>query len=296
MGRGKSAHFDRWVLWVKHMGRRTRAVIREKTDYTRFLLDLQGQGLPSSPKPTPVVPSKPKISFSPYRQRIMSDETVKYLYSKSSGVFHDKSCPEALKIPDEELCCSKEYLTEIPQCPLCAIKAYVRLGAKDLYNFHRYERLFDRMRFDPALIRQMYIQKGLKTFAGSNGLTIWGKEDSWRLEFREDSDKTRLMHNNYHPLPDGTRVFTKGYHVQVDPVTPQYALSVIAEYTYEAHKAAMLRREQEVQERLRRLSAAQMPAPSEMLPTEQRKTHKTWAKVTLFIEKFKTWLREVFLK
>lgn len=291
MGYGKSAHSDRRRLWVMHMGRKTRGVIRKKTDYTRLLSELQGQGFPPSPKPTPVVTSGPKMTFSSYRQRIMSDETVKYLYSQSGGELHDKSCPEALKIPDEELCCSKEYLTELTQCPLCAVKAYVRLGAKDLYNFHRYERLFERMRFDSPLIRQMYVQKGLETSAGSNGLTIWGKEDSWRLEFWEDSDKTRLMHNNYRPLPDGTRVFTEGYHVQAEWATPQYALTVIAGYTYEGHKAAMLLREQ-----ARRLSVTERPAPSEMLPAERFKAHKRWAKIVRFIEKFTTWLRGIFHK
>lgn len=223
----------------------------------------------------------------------MSDETIKYLYAKSGGDLHDKSCPKARNIPDEELCTSKEYLSNLPQCPHCKIKAYVRAGAKDFYHFPLYERLFQQMKFNTALLRRMYIQEKMKTSASNNGLTIWGKEDSWRMEFLEGSDTTRLMHNNYHPLPDGTRVFTQGYHVQAEWATPQYALTIIAGYTYEGHKAAMLRREQN---RLKQLSAMEPSTSSDMLPAEQRKTHKIWAKVALLIEKRRTWLRRIFLE
>lgn len=183
--------------------------------------------------------------YSSYRQRIMSDESVRYLYSEREGKIHDKSCPKARKIPDEELCYSEKYLTHISQCPHCAIKAYVRLGAKDFYNFPLYEKHFERMRFTPSMLRWMYINDGMRTSASNNGLTIWGKEDSWRLEYRDSGDTLRLMHNNYRPLPDGTRMISRGYHLQAKLATAKHALKVISEYTYEGHKAAMLRREQE---------------------------------------------------
>ena len=55
----------------------------------------------------------------------------------------------------------------------------------------------------------------------------------------------RLMHNNYYPLPDGTRIFTGGYHIQAERATANYAFTAISGYTYAGHKAAMLKREQE---------------------------------------------------
>ena len=53
------------------------------------------------------------------------------------------------------------------------------------------------------------------------------------------------MHNNYYPLPDGTRIFTGGYHLQAERATANYAFTAISGYTYAGHKAAMLKREQE---------------------------------------------------
>jgi len=275
------------------MGRRTNGIIRERKDYAWLLSELQGKENPAPPPKTPAAELEPKKSFSPFRQRIMSDETVKYLYSKEGGMFHDKSCSEARNIPDSELCYSRKYLSNIPQCPLCAVKAYVRLGAKDFYNFPIYERLFLRMKFNPSSLRRMYVQEKMRTSASSNGLTIWGKEDSWRLEFWDGSNTTRLMHNNYHPLPDGTRVFMPGYHIQAERATPAYALTVIAEYTYEGHKAAMRRREQE---QLRKCSAQETPALQKESLVKKSRAPGVWEKVRLVLEEIKIWLRRAFQK
>ncbi len=101
------------------------------------------------------------------------------------------------------------------------------------------------------------------------------------------------MHNNYHPLPDGTRVFVPGYHVQAERATPPYALTVIAEYTYEGHKAAMRRREQE---QLRKRSAQETPISQKEPLVTKSNVPKIWEKVHLVLGKIKMWLRKVFRK
>lgn len=273
------------------MGKKTRAVIREKRDYSQLLQELQRAD--RTPSKNPETPPKPKAKFSPYRQRIMSDETVKYLYSQKDRVLHDKSCPKVRDIPDDELCYTKDYLFDFLQCPLCAIKSYVRFGARDFYHFSLYERLFQRMGFTSALARKMYIEDRMETSASNNGLTIWGKEDSWRLEFCEGNDKPRLMHNNYRPLPDGTRVFMPGYHVQAEWATPLYALKVIAGYTYEGHKAAMLQREQK---RLTEMSVQETSILQKKLPTKRHGLHKIWEKILSAFRHLKIQLAMRFTK
>ena len=138
------------------MGRRTKGVIRDRTDYTRLLLELQGRDTPV--KQVSPIASAPKPALSPFRQRIMSSEAVRFLYSPQGGYLHDKSCSKAKDIPDEELLYTEEY------------------------------------------------------------------------------------------LPDGTRIFTPRYHVQAEWATTRYALTVIAEYTYEGQKVRMAQKAQEAQE------------------------------------------------
>ena len=51
----------------------------------------------------------------------------------------------------------------------------------------------------------------------------------------DSSDTMWLMHNNFHPLPDGTRIFTKGYHLQAKKATAYCVFTVISCHTYEGH-------------------------------------------------------------
>ena len=72
--------------------------------------------------PRTVAASAQKTQYSPYRQRIMSNKAVKFIYAKNKGQLHDKSCPEVQKIPDEELCCSGKYLSNISHSNVSVVR------------------------------------------------------------------------------------------------------------------------------------------------------------------------------
>lgn len=223
------------------MGKRpTRSVPRARTNYNWLLAELQAQEEAPRDEPASAPPQKGMPpAFSPARQRLMSDERVRYLYVKG-GNFHDKTCPAAREIRDEDLRWSETYLNHLPQCPLCQTKAYLRAGARDMARCSDYEKLFQKMGFSPKLLRRMYIHEKLRTEYLSPGrLKIWSREDTWLLEEIPGSEHLRLLHNNYRQLPDGTRQLVSGYHEQVVCASAQYAIAVIAGYTYDGHKAAM---------------------------------------------------------
>lgn len=84
------------------MGRKTHSPVRERKDYTWLLLELQGK-VPCPPSEMAVAaPEEEKELLSPYCQCIMGGETGRYLYSRSGGKLHDKSCPKAQDISDDE--------------------------------------------------------------------------------------------------------------------------------------------------------------------------------------------------
>ena len=64
-------------------------------------------------------------AISRFRNRIMSDETVKYIYSEKESILHDKHCLYAKEIPDSDLFYEKQYLPSMKQCPKCALRAYI---------------------------------------------------------------------------------------------------------------------------------------------------------------------------
>lgn len=104
------------------MGRRTKGILQEQKDYSKLLLELQGQRTPAPQPKKTVAASAQKTQYSPYRQRIMSNKAVNFIYAKNKGQLHDKSCPEVQKIPDEELCCSGKYLSNISHSNVSVVR------------------------------------------------------------------------------------------------------------------------------------------------------------------------------
>jgi len=224
----------------------TRGVYRERSDYTKLLAELQKQTTAGPwEKEAPVKGSEAKSPpVSSFRHRLMSDERICYLYAKGGNEIHDKTCPEARNINDSDLCSSGTYLSNMRQCPCCQTKAYLRLGARDFSRFSAYKEIFEQMGISPRLQRRMYVHDGIRTeYLGPGRLKLLGSEDTWILEVISGTGHLRLLHNNYRPLEDGTRQFVPGYHEQLICVSAQYAISVIAGYTYAAHKAAAERRQ-----------------------------------------------------
>ena len=58
-------------------------------------------------------------AISRFRNRIMSDETVKYIYSEKESILHDKHCLYAKEIPDSDLFYEKHYETVSKVCIAC---------------------------------------------------------------------------------------------------------------------------------------------------------------------------------
>lgn len=263
------------------MGRKpTRGIHRERVDYTDLLAELQ------SPKPecpsrksSPAEKKAALPEISPARQKLMSDEHICYLYAKGDTVVHDKTCPEVRKVRDEDLRYSEKYPTHLHPCPHCQTKAYLRLGAKDLYNLRGYEALFEQMGISPQLQRRLYVHEGIQTeYLGPGRLKIWGKEDTWLLEAIPGSTHLRLLHNNYCPVEGGARRFVSGYHEQVVCASAKYAFSVIIGYTYAGHMAAAEQRQEPVSD-----LAAEGMSTLQVPPWPSR----IWGR-------FKLWIKKLF--
>lgn len=256
----------------------TRGIEREWTDYTNLLTELQSKKTkrPKSKKGAKEkAPALPQIS--PARQRLMSDEHVWYLYEKGGGVIHDKTCLEARWIPDETLRCTEKYLQGLRPCAFCQTKAYLRLGAKDLYNLRGYETVFAQMRISPQLQRRAYVHEGIRTeYLGPGRLKLWGKEDTWLLETIPGSTHLRLLHNNYCPQKDGTRRFVPGFHEQAICTSAKYAFSVIIGYTYAGHIAAMERQQ----------AAASAPVEEDkLIPQVPPRPQSIWKRFLLWLKR-----------
>lgn len=92
----------------------------EHSDFTDLLDELQGKkenteivdgalALDASSSTEPVC----AYEESEERHRIMSNQKIKYLYSKKDGIIHDKHCNNAKDILDKDLLWAGEYLPKL---------------------------------------------------------------------------------------------------------------------------------------------------------------------------------------
>lgn len=176
------------------------------------------------------------------RHRIMSDQKIKYLYSKHEGIIHEKHCGCAKEIPDEDVGWSEEYLAELRPCSECMIQAYITAGAKDPKEIDRYQQFFEKTKMTENQIRSIYVENGMKTRISLDAMTVWHREDTWRIKTLPKKGHVQLFHNNYVIRRKGVREFTQGFHIQniaCEDTNIGYALSIIKNYEYKPEEYAL---------------------------------------------------------
>lgn len=221
----------------------------EHSDFGDLLSELHGEcentvmvdGALALAISSPIVPVSANKE-SEERHRIMSDQKIKYLYSRQANVIHDKHCSCAKYIPDEDLLWSEDYVSELKPCSECMIQAYVSAGAKDPKEIEKYRAFFEKAQMSIEQIRSIYVENGMKTRISMDVMTVWHKEDTWRIKCLPRKGHVQLYHNNYAVRKKGVREFTQGFHVQSSACADTdigYALSIIKNYEYKPEDYAL---------------------------------------------------------
>lgn len=181
---------------------------------------------------------KKKYEPSKYRQQLLSDETVKFFWSDTEKLIHYKTCGIARKIPDDTLNSSGEYDASIPQCPECAIRAYIEAFAEDPWNYKRYKKQFKSMGIKSKTLKRMCLEFEMSLKYFSDGIVLIRNGEYWKIQ-KAGSKKgfVRLLHNNYY-FKDGQKIRTCGFHNQIrngKSLDIQSAINMIARYDYSKH-------------------------------------------------------------
>lgn len=171
---------------------------------------------------------------SDYRHKCLSDESLLFAIVKSEGKIHDKTCCALKTYNDDEIDFVSEYDNSLCQCLACETKAVIRIGAKD-NDIEAHENFYKRVNASPDFIRKIYITMGFKTTVVKNVLTVWYKEDVWKIIANDKSSIVELKHNNYVPLKDKERKFVEGFHVQNGYINFKNAINYIHSYEYIDH-------------------------------------------------------------
>lgn len=84
-------------------------------------------------------------------------------------------------------------------------------------------------------IRNIYVENGMKTRISIDTMTVWHKEDTWRIKSLPKKGHVQLYHNNYAVRANGVREFTQGFHIQslmCADTDIRYVLNIIKKYEY----------------------------------------------------------------
>lgn len=163
--------------------------------------------------------------------KMMSDENVRYIYHKDSGVIHDKSCPKVRDMAVRNMITSEKYLTNKKPCPICRAKAYIRAGA-DIKEVDEYLKFFKAVGIDEDMMKRIYVEDKAETTLFGNVMTIKIKEDSWKIKYTElNPYSVALFHNNF-TIENKKRTICDGYHMVETAIDISDAIVFIESYDW----------------------------------------------------------------
>lgn len=101
---------------------------------------------------------------------------------------------------------------------------------------------FERTKMTTEQIRNIYVENGMKTRISIDTMTVWHKEDTWRIKSLPKKGHVQLYHNNYAVRANGVREFTQGFHIQslmCADTDIRYVLNIIKKYEYKPEEYAL---------------------------------------------------------
>ena len=172
------------------------------------------------------------------RHRIMSDEKIKFIWSKDSDVIHDKNCEHARKIGLKNLCASETYLPKKRQCPFCREMAYIRASG-EYADRYMYLRFFKRANIDEDMMRRLLIDNDVETQIFNNVLTVKLNGDTWKIKALDDEKySVELLCNNFE-VRNGIRTVYEGFHRVKTGISIEEALDIMETYNWQEHSTAL---------------------------------------------------------
>lgn len=184
--------------------------------------DTEQSKKPSAPKnqPEPPVPAPSVTDASRQRDRLMGNPEYRFVYNKSTKMYHDRDCVRVKYIANVHFDMVKEFPpVESTFCFNCYRKALIRAGVGPHSKWIPVASVvLDRLSAGNNDLHRLFI-----TNCGSIIDVDWEKtavcfqvgEDQWVVHKQEDGTNV-LLHNNYEIVPSGERIFFDGFHVQED--------------------------------------------------------------------------------
>lgn len=203
-------------------------------DFSRLIVQ------PQKPKKTTTEHQSILSVVTPEKRRrdsLMSNRKLRFVLSEN-GQVHDRDCPHAARIPDEDFSMCEDFPQGSTMCFACHRKTLIRKGLDlDLTKYlDAAVWFFQKVGAKAVDLEALFIKHNARIYRIEIGcLYLKVNSDCWFLELA-DSKSCWLYHNNYCLLNNGQRIMEAGFHLQVDKPIPFYnAMVTMCRYTWIPH-------------------------------------------------------------
>lgn len=230
----------------------------QRVDYTALLEELKAgtnsepaalQSTEIEPLPAPV-----QVVSAARRRRdsLMSNPNMRYAFSNTMRVLHDRDCDEVKRIHDKNFSMLERFPETMPCCTICQRKALLRAAiGDDGKHIQAYLNIFDSLCASTEDLHTLIIKNHAKIHSVTvNSVQIKVRDDTWML--LREGGKTFLFHNNYQLYGDYRRFFQNQFHLQKGGGLRSFHtyLNIMCLYSWEEHvqlyktRAALARQRQ----------------------------------------------------
>ena len=149
------------------------------------------------------------------RASALDDGRMRFVYAKSDGLVHDKSCHLVEKIEYWDFAATEKLPLDRELCPCCKRRLYIRKAIKsDTKRFAWYQRFFEQGRVSNQLLKKFLMNTDVTLHMDVlDELIVKCKEDTWRI-CMNGQGAYDLYHNNYVMVSEEERYITSGFHEQ----------------------------------------------------------------------------------
>ncbi len=169
------------------------------------------------------------------RANALNDKTIRYIYSKSDNIVHDRDCKQVELIPYWDFECSSIVPPDRKHCPMCKRKMLIRNAVQeDISRFAWYEHFFEKKKIGYQELKR-FLNAATIHMENANEMHVKCNEDKWIIVI-DKQNEIFLYHNNYIKINDTERKITTGYHRQKNhPDTWSGIIWYITKYSWEKH-------------------------------------------------------------
>ena len=166
----------------------------------------------------------------------MANRRMRYAYSVSDDVIHDRDCSKVSEIRDADFRMSEEFLLEKQHCKECYRRAVIRAGVQpdDAKHIYDYVRELTRLRAQTVDLGDLFInRKAVLQSVEQNAVCIKVRDDKWLI--RGDGDMLQLLHNNYTRLSDYSRIIGRNFHPHEKDKSFYRCIPLMCSYSWKSH-------------------------------------------------------------